>query len=439
MQPQEQQSRSSCFFLLDVADLLCSISFLLPSFFSLLFFFFFFFLPSPLPSSLRELWGLAAHPFHNGFFATSGDDRTVRIWHIGARECVCMSASDALPDMSRALVYEPSTASFLVAGLGGRLGGRKVGTQSKKAGSIVSLSSKTLTVMCELSVAKEQISDLRFTSDGGTLCVGSNDNLIYLVAVQSSTSMSVKKKMTGHSSYVTRMTVSEDDKWLLSNDGAGEMLFWNLEREEREPDADVMAASASWPGNTCPLSWETIGVWPHDGDLTDVNASCASPEEFGMIVTADDDGKIKTFNSPSTSFYAPFFEHVGHSSHVTNVVFNCTGDRVISIGGADLCAFVWTVVEVGGGRGGGMGGGRVGGGNEKKKKHPSKCSGDDFLDSENELPERSSKQTREMAIVRGKPPATIDEEGRMLIPSLTVVGRLVKPKRQQKVRAQRGR
>ena len=86
-----------------------------------------------------------------------------------------------------------------------------------------------------------------------------------------------------------------------------------------------------------------------------------------------------------------------------------------------------------------MGGGRVGGGGEKKKKHPSKCSGDDFLDSENELPERSSKQTREMAIVRGKPPATIDEEGRMLIPSLTVVGRLVKPKRQQKVRAQRGR
>ena len=95
-----------------------------------------------------------------------------------------MSASDALPDMSRALVYEPSTASFLVAGLGGRLGGRKVGTQSKKAGSIVSLSSKTLRVMCELSVAKEQISDLRFTSDGGTLCVGSNDNLIYLVAGQ---------------------------------------------------------------------------------------------------------------------------------------------------------------------------------------------------------------------------------------------------------------
>ena len=55
------------------------------------------------------------------FVACSGDDKTVRMWHIGAKECIAQTLPGALPDMARALCFYPD-GDFIVAGLGGRLG-----------------------------------------------------------------------------------------------------------------------------------------------------------------------------------------------------------------------------------------------------------------------------------------------------------------------------
>jgi hypothetical protein len=79
------------------------------------------------------------------------------MWHIGGKQCIAMTTSEALPDMSRALIFEPTTGDWLVAALGGRLGVRKVGAFGKHAGSIVTLIGKTLKKCATLKVAKEQI------------------------------------------------------------------------------------------------------------------------------------------------------------------------------------------------------------------------------------------------------------------------------------------
>ena len=289
-----------------------------------------------------EVWGLATHPTNNAVFATAGDDRTVRLWHVGTKKM--LARTEGVPDMVRSLVFEPLQGDFLVGGLGGRLGLRKIGTVGEHEGTIMTFHGDTLEILGSLHVAKEQIGDLAFASDGRTLAVASNDNFIYLVDVQSPVDMSIRHRCDGHSSYVTDVSLSVDGQWMMSNDGAGEMLFWSMKTGKREGDYDLFQDVVFSP-NTCPLSWETIGCWPNGGDLTDINSSETSPQ-CGLGVTADDCGKVKLFNTPCVSWDAPYYEHRGHSSHVTNCMWNCDSTRVVSVGGNDRCAFVWRVVDV---------------------------------------------------------------------------------------------
>lgn len=151
---------------------------------------------------------------------------------------------------------------------------------------------------------------------------------------------------------MTDISISKDDKYVMSNDGAGELLFWNLSTGKREPRMNKTKNVQFCP-NTCPLSWMTKGVWPYSSDLTDINA-VEFWDELG--VAADDFGKIRLFNSPSMSWGAPSMSCRGHSAHVTNVSFTCDKSRVVSVGGGDRCCFVWRVVSNSGGGGGGGGG-----------------------------------------------------------------------------------
>jgi len=294
-----------------------------------------------------ELWGLVCHPSNPNVFITSGDDKSVRMWNIGDHVCVTMAKSDALPDMSRCLAYT-SDAKTIAAGVGGRLGKRRTGDMGKHAGKVVILDGETLKHLGTYKVAKEQVSDICYSKDGKTLVIASNDNYVYICEARGAR-VGLRKRCRGHSSFVTDISMSMDDQFIMSNDGAGEILFWDVKTGARVTRTNKVKNTV-WASNTCPLSWMTKGVWPYSSDLTDVNA-VDFPENFHLGVAADDFGKIRLFNSPSMSWGAPSMSHRGHSAHVTNVTFTCDRSRVISVGGGDRCAFVWEVVDNGGGGG----------------------------------------------------------------------------------------
>jgi hypothetical protein len=71
--------------------------------------------------------------------------------------------------------------------------------------------------------SKQWIRNMRFSPDGFTLAIGSQDNNIYLHDVNSS--FSVRAMCTKHNKFITDMDFSVDSATLQSNCGGYELLF----------------------------------------------------------------------------------------------------------------------------------------------------------------------------------------------------------------------
>ena len=292
-----------------------------------------------------ELWGLAAHPTNPKLFATCGDDKTVRMWKINDHSCIAITDPGSIPEICRAICFTPAPGhegEYLAIGTGG-VTIDHTHEHNEHAGKVLILDGENLEVLNTIKVADSMISDLCFTSDGRKLAAACYDTFIYLLDVEGPTQIKLYTKCIGHKNYVTNITLSNDTFYMLSNGGGGEMKYWNLEDGTEEKNVGAIC-QADWSGrNTCPLSWSTQGIWPKShGKLTDINSIY---EKDGIIITGDDFGMVNLYNSPSMTWTAPHVLHNGHSAHVTKVCINADNSRVISIGGADRCAFVWKVVQ----------------------------------------------------------------------------------------------
>lgn len=276
-----------------------------------------------------ELWGIAFHPSGDEY-CTVGDDKTLRLWNVKSREQVKVRELDS---MARACCYSPD-GSILAVGLGGRVGRGK----QKKDGAIIVLKSESLQVLFEDRPSKQWISDIKFSPAGDTLAVGSHDNKIYFYK-----SKDGKFKRMGnfnkHNSYITHFDFAANGQAMQSNCGAYELLFCNPNNGQHITSATSLK-DTTWETWTCTLGWPVQGIWPPFSDGTDINAVARS-NNFQMLATADDFGKLKLFRYPCTSKDCQSLEYKGHSSHVTNVRWSPNDDYLITLGGNDRCIFQW--------------------------------------------------------------------------------------------------
>lgn len=54
-----------------------------------------------------------------------------------------------------------------------------------------------------------------------------------------------------------------------------------------------------WATHTCPLTFQSVGVWPEQADGTDVNSVCRSNDR-ALLASGDDFGKVKLFGWPAS-------------------------------------------------------------------------------------------------------------------------------------------
>ncbi|XP_038607089.1 echinoderm microtubule-associated protein-like 4 isoform X2 [Tachyglossus aculeatus] len=273
-----------------------------------------------------ELWGLATHPFKD-LLLTCAQDRQVCLWN---------SAEHTL-EWTR-LVDEPGhCADFHPSGVV-----VAIGTHS---GRWFVLDAETRDLVSIHTDGNEQLSVMRYAVDGTFLAVGSHDNFIYLyVVTENGRKYSRFGKCTGHSSYITHLDWSPDNKYIMSNSGDYEILYWDIPGgckliRNRSDCKDV-----DWTTYTCVLGFQVFGVWPEGSDGTDINALVRSHNRKVMAV-ADDFCKVHLFQYPCSKPKAPSHKYSAHSSHVTNVSFTHNDSHLISTGGKDMSIIQWRLVE----------------------------------------------------------------------------------------------
>ena len=299
-----------------------------------------------------ELWGLSASRDDTDLIATTGDDKTLRLWNIKERRMV---GSKKLSEMSRAVAFGAN--GLLAIGLGGERNKKKKG----KAGGycLLKVDGENRSVSPQFVSIKEEMMAAGWVSDIKLFCskkknkmaLGSHDNKVYLYDTTGENTK-LQGNLSKHSSYITHIDFSDCGKFLQSACGAYELLFWNT-NDCKQITASSSLRDVEWDTWTSTLGWPVQQIWPEGGDGTDVNAVCVLQSESGsdkarkFVFTGDDFGLVKCFNYPVITKGAASVEGKGHASHVTNVTYAGNGNSniVVSVGGNDRTIIVWKISE----------------------------------------------------------------------------------------------
>ncbi|XP_045405429.1 echinoderm microtubule-associated protein-like 4 isoform X1 [Lemur catta] len=273
-----------------------------------------------------ELWGLATHPFKD-LLLTCAQDRQVCMWNSVEHR---LEWTRLVDEPGHCADFHPS--GTVVA----------IGTHS---GRWFVLDAETRDLVSIHTDGNEQLSVVRYSIDGTFLAVGSHDNFIYLYVVsENGRKYSRYGKCNGHSSYITHLDWSPDNKFIMSNSGDYEILHWDIPNgckliRNRSDCKDI-----DWTTYTCVLGFQVFGVWPEGSDGTDINALVRSHNRK-VIAVADDFCKVHLFQYPCSKAKAPSHKYSAHSSHVTNVSFTHNDSHLISTGGKDMSIIQWKLVE----------------------------------------------------------------------------------------------
>ncbi|KAM9426190.1 echinoderm microtubule-associated protein-like 3 isoform 2-T2 [Pholidichthys leucotaenia] len=275
-----------------------------------------------------EMWGLATHPSQN-IFLTCGHDRQVCLWNTEEHKLDwCMS----LEEYGLCAGFCPN-GSVVSVGL--------------STGRWVVLDLLTREVVSESTDGNEQLSVMRYSPDGSFLAVGSHDNFIYIYTVtESGRRYSRFGKCNGHSSFITHLDWSKDGKYIMSNSGDYEILYWDIAAGCKLLRNRSESKDREWASYTCVLGFHVMGVWLEGSDGTDINALYRSHSET-VVAVADDFCKVHLFQYPCPKPKAPSHRYDGHGSHVTNVCFTHSDSHLLSIGGKDTCILQWRVMAGG--------------------------------------------------------------------------------------------
>lgn len=277
-----------------------------------------------------EMWGLATHPAQN-IFLTCGHDRQVCLWNTEEHKldwCITLEEYGLCADFC-------PNGSVVSVGL--------------STGRWMVLDLLTREVVSESTDGNEQLSVMRYSPDGSFLAVGSHDNFIYIYSVTESGRRYTRfGKCNGHSSFITHLDWSKDGKYIMSNSGDYEILYWDIAAGCKLLRNRFESKDREWASYTCVLGFHVMGVWLEGSDGTDINALCRSHNEK-MVAVADDFCKVHLFQYPCPKLKAPSHKYEGHGSHVTNVCFTHSDSHLLSIGGKDTCILQWKVI------GGGVG------------------------------------------------------------------------------------
>ncbi|ERE90941.1 echinoderm microtubule-associated protein-like 6 isoform 1 [Cricetulus griseus] len=222
-----------------------------------------------------ELWALALHP-KKPLAVTGSDDRSVRLWSLADHALI---ARCNMEEAVRSVSFSPD-GSQLALGM--------------KDGSFIVLRVRDMTEVVHIKDRKEVIHEMKFSPDGSYLAVGSNDGPVdvYAVAQRYKKIGECNKSL----SFITHIDWSLDSKYLQTNDGAGERLFYKMPSGKPLTSKEEIKG-IPWASWTCVKGPEVTGIWPKYTEVIDINSVDANYNS-SVLVSGDDFGLVKLFKFP---------------------------------------------------------------------------------------------------------------------------------------------
>jgi len=191
------------------------------------------------------------------------------------------------------------------------------------------------------------IQELKYSPSGKTLAVGTHGSVICLLST-AGRQYAVKHVLGGHNSFITHLDWSADGKNMQSNDGAYELLFWDISEDALQNSKQNTYAAklrdVQWASQTCILGYPVQGVFDPQQDGSDINGVDASKNRK-LLVTADDYGAVNLFRYPCAAEGNKSRSFEGHASHCVSARFTQDDSHVITTGGGDRAVLVWRVAD----------------------------------------------------------------------------------------------
>lgn len=186
--------------------------------------------------------------------------------------------------------------------------------------------------------ANEWIECMAFSPDNTMFGVGSHDNLVYIYNVDGG-SFSLKGKLRGHSSFIVAFDWCQESKYIRSNCGAHEILYFTVEDCKQDTNGRSNTTGVQWATASVHFTWSNEAIFPSGTDGTHVNGVAQSPDGNTLLV-GNDYGLVQLFRNPARN-PANCRSFRGHSEHVVRVHYNCDGSYAYSIGGYDQTLMIW--------------------------------------------------------------------------------------------------
>lgn len=182
---------------------------------------------------------------------------------------------------------------------------------------------------------------LAYSPDDSMIALGGTSGTVEILAP----GVHYRRRHTlhGHTAPVLHLDWSSDGRFVQSCCARCELFFWDAHSGERVQDPTAIR-DVLWESWSAPLGWPVQGIYPKMSDGSDINAAHRSPDGR-LLVTSDDFRKVNLFRFPCGPGSAACRSTAAHAAHVSAVRFTADGKHVISLGGPDLCAMVWSVAS----------------------------------------------------------------------------------------------
>lgn len=282
-----------------------------------------------------EVWGLDMDTT-TGNIVTTGDDNKVMVWNPAKR---CMDKCTHVSKSSQTFKRGASTLSNLPAAQQSRAvacNSHFVVISTNCGFCEVRSISDMDTTLHTLSEPKEWNQCISFSPDDTMCAVGSHDNKVYIYETANWT---LKSTCKGHSSFIIALDWCKQNKYIRTNSGDYELLFWTAEDGAQDPSGKSNTVGVEWATSSVKFGWNVEGIFPRGTDGTHINAVAGSSDGT-LVACGDDYGLVTLFNDPVRKGHKPRAFR-GHSEHVTNVKFSADDQWLWSAGGYDQTVMQW--------------------------------------------------------------------------------------------------